>query len=328
MMDKRELLLAILAAPSLAACHALARGEMGVTASSVPELLAALKVAKGGETIVMAPGVYPGFNVAKVKPLGPVVITGAGVVFGPSIVYDCENLSFEGVAFRDEIEKARNGLLIRISKFITVRKCEFSFLGGGVGHLSSSDLLIEHNNLHDIGADGIAGGDGCARITIRGNRFTDFYPKVGFHPDAIQIWTAKATAETTDIVIEGNVIVRGVGGKVQGVFLGDESAGKFPYRRVRIVGNTLIGTGTNGIAVSGHDILIADNTVAGFGEGNEVSRIRVDGGTGIQVTNNDAQAVIYPKGRTGSVETGTTTIAAIKDGGASILQARALAAPL
>ena len=204
-----------------------------------------------------------------------------------------------------------------------MRGCEFAFQGNGIGHLSCTDLMIERNTFHDLRSDGVAGGDGCARITIRGNTFTDFHPQPGDHPDAIQIWTAKAVAPTTDITIEDNVILRGQGGAVQGVFLGDESAGKYPYQRVRIIGNLLAGTGTNGIAVGGgDDILIADNTVAGVGTGNDVSRIRVQGVTNAVLRDNQAQEFVFPTGKAGVEETGSKVIAPVKDGGAALLAAR------
>lgn len=296
---------------------------VGNQVASAAELIAALKGASGGEVFELKAGSYPAFQLTNLRFEKPVTIRGDGAVIANLIVFGCEGLVFDGLAFRDRIDNSKNGILIRVSKHVYLRGCEFAFQGNGVGHLSCTDLLIEDCRFHDLRSDGVAGGDGCARIAIRRNRFTDFYPEPGDHPDAVQIWTAKAKAPTTDIEVTDNIILRGKGAAVQGIFLGDESAGKFPYERVRITGNLLAGTGTNGIAVGGgSDILIAENVVTGVGTGGDVSRIRVQGVVSAFLRDNQAQEFAFPTGKSGIKETGSKKIAPVKDGGAALLAAR------
>lgn len=95
---------------------------------------------------------------------------------------------------------------------------------------------------------GVRGG-GTSHIRVIDNSFTDFFPKPGDHPDAIQFWgdkdQASATGEkvikvATDILIGGNVGVRGRGGIFQGAYLRDALGPGF--RNVRIVDNTFLGS--------------------------------------------------------------------------------------
>jgi hypothetical protein len=107
--------------------------------------------------------------------------------------------------------------------------------------------------------DGIK-GTGSTDITVDGNFLTDFYPKAGDHPDAIQFFTAGTTVANARLTITNNVFTRGKGGIVQGIFCSEEIGLK--YQNVTIKHNFLLGTMYNGIAINNAaNVDISDNTV-------------------------------------------------------------------
>ncbi|WP_309604029.1 right-handed parallel beta-helix repeat-containing protein, partial [Phenylobacterium sp.] len=123
-------------------------------------------------------------------------------------------------------------------------------------------VMLSGNKLHNIQSDGMHGG-GTSNITITGNTFTDFAPKAGDHPDAIQFWTTGTTEPVHDIVVTDNIITRGAGGVMQGIFMGNEKM--LEYKNVTITGNAVVGGMYNGIYVAdASNVTIEGNLVQGY----------------------------------------------------------------
>lgn len=174
-------------------------------------------------------------------------------------------------------------MMIRSSSNVQVLNSEFSNGWHGISMLNNKQVRIEDNYFHDLRTDGVRGG-GNSDLTIRANMFTNFHPQPADHPDAIQLWTANTTQASSNIVIDQNVVTRGNGTQIQGIFLRDIT-GNLPFNNVTVTHNLIEGARGNGIALSGVKTgVIANNTVQGFAD--YKSGIQMSNTSGVTVTNN------------------------------------------
>ena len=293
--------------------------------STAAQLSAALASAHAGDTILLASGTYSGLVLKNVHFSSAVTITSADLAHPATItdliVNSCSGLTFSNLEVDESSSTVTNpfqilsssniqlshlwihgsldnnpsddpaGLFIRNSDHITVSGCEFEQLWHGAGFLDSNYLQFTGNSFHDIRSDGIRGG-GSSFVTISDNSFTDFFPNfaAGDHPDAIQFWTTNTTSSAHDITITDNVISRGTGAAVQGIFLRDQ-VGNLPYENVSITGNMLVGTAFNGIFVDhASGVTLSGDVVAGYPD--EKSWIRLEEVSGAQVAHDTAAALL------------------------------------
>ena len=153
-------------------------------------------------------------------------------------------------------------MMIRDSKNVSVSNSDIHHLGTGISYINSDTVLLSGNKLHNIQSDAMHGG-GTSNITITGNTFTDFAPKAGDHPDAIQFWTTGTTVSAHDIVVTDNIITRGAGSVIQGIFMGNEKM--LEYKNVTITGNAVVGGMYNGIYLAdASNVKIEGNLVQGY----------------------------------------------------------------
>lgn len=319
-------------------------------AATTGELIAALKAAKPGATIRLAPGNYRGVSI-KGLALPGVTITGDGAVLHDLLVQGASGLTFTDLEFHHLPDAApypftvrgsreihfravethgsldgnpqndRAGLMIRESERVTVTGSEFHELYIGVSILDSRHIAVTGSRFHDLQKDGCI-ASGSSHVVIVGNEFSDFYPVAGDHPDAIQFFGSGTSASASDLDIRANVIRRGGGEKYQGIFLRDGS-GERPFLRVSITENLVLGCMYAGIAVDGaQDVVVAENTVTGFPD--MYSSIRTLNVTDLRVTDNRAQKFLAA-GREVKIPTdGNQKIPAATDGGVALLAARAV----
>ncbi|MDB5427821.1 MAG: hypothetical protein JWR43_1796 [Phenylobacterium sp.] len=282
-----------------------------LTVTSSDGLLAALQNAHAGDTIQLAAGNYGSISLAGLHFDGTVTIQSAdsanqavlsgltvdsssGLAFnhldvamnGP--VYGVTVTNSSNIAF--SADKVHNtdgldegvGFFIRDSSGVSVTGSEITKVGSGIGQLDNTNLNFSNNNIHDLETDGIFGG-GSSNVTVAGNHFTDFHPAVGDHPDAIQFWGSATGAAPSDIVIADNVITRGSGDPIQGIFIENT-------QNLTITGNAMTGTMFNGISLSGStNALVQDNVVQG--DTDMPSRIIArDGSVNVTVTGNSVSS--------------------------------------
>lgn len=181
-------------------------------------------------------------------------------------VYGSESIEFrslyvhgtlDGVASGDQ-----SGITIRNSKNVTVANSEFQQLRVAVEHQNSDGLTVTGNFVHEMESDGIVGG-GSSYITIANNVFTNFQHTTHGHPDAIQVYTTGIDVVAHDIMIANNVVMRGEGTMIQGVWVRDEKT-TLPYENLTITGNVMVGLMGNGIGVYGAgSVAVTDNIVVG-----------------------------------------------------------------
>lgn len=319
-------------------------------------LVAALKSAHGGDVIQLMPGTYAPVAIQNLKFDTDVVIKSADAnkmaVMNGLVIRGCEGLDIQGVeivvdpsggSFPFQISDSKDievrgvevhgsedgdhgndvsGLQIRNSQDIEVSGSNFHDVHFGISHLDNDGLTITENYFHDIRTDGVRGG-GSSNVEVSYNYFTNIYPQGRDHADAIQFWTGNIEKAGTNILVKGNVIVRGDGDATHGIFFRDE-AGDMAYNGVTIEDNLIVGANLNAITVAGaSNVKISNNTVAGLVD--EESVIRIQDTTNVVMTNNQSTGYVLNENNQGLVQNGDTTIAKATDGG-KLIQADWLAA--
>lgn len=314
--------------------------------SSAEALTSALRSAQAGDTVYLASGTYSattllGFNFGgegvkvvsadasnPAELLGLKVTQSSGMTFKGVVlkdvdattdydfqVKDSSRIVFDNVKLVGQAGDAgytSNPFMIRSSTDITVRNSDVSHVRYGINMLNNSGVTIANNNFQDIRTDGVRGG-GNSNILITGNKFTDFKPAVGDHPDAIQFWTTNQTTISSNITITNNVVTRGNGAPMQGIFMRDEST-TLPYTNVVISGNVVLGGLYNGIAVSNASGLkITNNIVAGYSD--QKSWISVNNAA--DWSGNGAQLYML-NGKQITTPLGNLSLSAVTDGGTSL----------
>ncbi|WP_309644146.1 right-handed parallel beta-helix repeat-containing protein [Phenylobacterium sp.] len=318
-----------------------------ITAANATQLYQALKVAQAGDTIALEGGSYASlrlFNltfandvtITSKDPGNPAIMTdlqiknSSGLNFTNIEVFvdaakggwglqvnDSRDIHFDQISVHGSMDNNPqndlSGMSIRNSSDVSVTNSEFQQLMIGVNHLNSDHISFTGNKIHDIQMDGIRGG-GSSYVTISNNHFTNFYPIATDHPDAIQFWTTATTTSAHHIVISDNLIERGDGKAMQGVFMGDESGGKLPYLDTIITGNMVVGSLWHGItAGSNVRVLIENNTVLGYdGMG---ARITLADSSDVILKNNLATAYLRQRIVEVDVDTGNVTIPTTSTGG-------------
>ncbi len=327
------------------------------TVSSAAELTATLSKSLNGDVIQLAAGSYGNVILSGVNIVGNVTITSAdpnnqavinglmvkgssGLTFShldlSNVVAGTQNV-FQVLGSRDVvmdhmtvhgpanlgsgIESAL--MMVRSSTNVTVSNSEFYNGWHALSMLDNNGLTVSGNYIHDIRTDGIRGG-GNSNLLITRNTLTDFYPAALDHPDAIQIWTGNTTTSASNITITDNVIVRGNGGPVQGIFVRDQ-VGTLPYQNLTVTGNIVAGGRYNGIAIDHvNGGTMSDNIVAGIT--GETSWIRHTNSTNLTVANNQSTHYASAAKLDAGIN-GNTAIASVTDGGVAWLSSWLAAHP-
>lgn len=284
-----------------------------VTVNSSQALIGALAKASNGDVIKLAAGTYSnvtlkglsfttGVTITSADPLKPAVLTDLMITGSKGIkVQGLELANTKNVDLAFQVQGSSNIVLdnlnvhgapntaaamntrlmmIRSSSNVQVINSEFSNGWHGISMLNNKQVRIEDNYFHDLRTDGVRGG-GNSDLIIRANMFTNFHPQPADHPDAIQLWTANTSQSSSNILIDQNVVMRGTGTQIQGIFLRDIT-GTLPFNNVTVTHNLIEGARGNGIALNGvKGGTVANNVVQGF----------ADAKSGIQMSNSSAVSV-------------------------------------
>ncbi len=292
-----------------------------IVVSNTSSLIAALRAAKGGDEIKLAPGTYDAFSISLEKNQYSSNVTVTSLdpakeakLTGMSI-YDAQNITFRGlemeVQYRDTgygyvIERSKNitlenlnvhgsvdgvagndgsGMTVRFSENVTVKNSEFHDVRIALAHRDNDGFTVTNNSFHDLRFDGVR-GSGSDNVVISKNYFANFFPEGDDHPDAIQFWTLEENPEVVhNITISENVIVRGTGAAMQGIFIRDE--GGVGYANIKITDNLIVGSQYHGISVdSATGLAISGNTIVGLPD--QTAWIRVINSTDATLSNNVA----------------------------------------
>lgn len=317
------------------------------TVNSAAELTATLSKSQNGDVIQLAAGSYGNVQISGINIVGNVTITSADphnqAVLNGLLVKASSGLTFSHLDLSNVVQGSHNAfqvlgsqnvvmdhlmvhglanlgsgvesglMMVRNSANVTVSNSEFSNGWYALTMLDNNGLTVSGNYVHDMRTDGIRGG-GNSNLLITRNTLTDFYPTATDHPDAIQIWTGNTTASASNITITDNVIVRGKGAAVQGIFVRDQ-VGTLPYKNMTVTGNIVAGGAYNGIALD-HVIggSISNNIVAGIL--GDRSWVRYSNSTNLAVTNNKSTFFLTT---TDAGTNGNVLIPEVTDGGATWL---------
>jgi len=300
------------------------------------ELDAAIKSAKGGETILLAPGTYPSIYLYSVNPAANVTIQSQDpnnkAVIGSVKMNLSSNITLKDLDVLNTVKPANPDAPVNQilgSRSITIDGVKFS---GGTGDPSNAsgmgmsllnvsgikvinssfdhyvvgmavkggtDVLVQNNYFRDNRRDHADFAE-MTNVTIDSNRFEGLYPLDGEHPDAIQFMTGGASIGNTNVMITNNVIMQGAGRGSQGILMGEE-AGNRPYKNVTIQNNLVYLTGFyHGISImNAEGVKIDSNTVLSVAD-EKSTWIRVENVSG-SVTNNVTDQVLL--GGTNTVTT-------------------------
>lgn len=279
------------------------------------ELDAAIKAARSGDTILLAPGTYTSLVVYGLNPAANITITSQDpnnrAVIGSVKINASSNITLKGLDVvrptmpTNELEVANQ---VNSSSNITIDGVRFS---GGTGDPSNAlgtglwmkdgtnnkvinssfdhyvigmsarngtNMVVQNNYFHDNRRDHTNFAQ-MSGVTIDSNKFEGLYPIGDEHPDAVQFMTTGTTVGSSNVMISNNVVLQGGGRGTQGFFLSDE-IGK-QYQNVTIKNNLVYLSGWyHGINVkNGAGVTIESNTI--FSASDEKSTwIRVEGVTG------------------------------------------------
>ncbi|OAN66842.1 LamG-like jellyroll fold domain-containing protein [Sphingomonas sp. TDK1] len=263
------------------------------------ELDAAIKAAKGGETIKLAAGTYTGVSVVNKNFTSNVTITSLDpkakvnvtkfAVTGSSnvtlkdidakvsvmattedakvnVVYSSSNVVLDGMGISggtgDPSASLGYGIHVRNNTGFTIKNSSIDHYTVGMLVQNVDDMKVLNNSFLNNRRDHTNFTE-MSNLVIDGNSFTNLFPVGDEHPDAIQFFTANKVKANTDITIQNNVIMQGAGRGSQGIFMGEETGGKLPYKNVNIKNNMVYVTGWyQGIMVAnGSNVNVVSNTV-------------------------------------------------------------------
>lgn len=322
-----------------------------ITVSSSTELVSAVQNAKDGDVIKLAAGDYGKVSLSNVHFANGITITSAdpdqqavlaglkvtnssGIDFDhiefalspedkyfPITVSSSSDVHFSALDVHGVIDGDPStdsmAMMIRNSSDVSVTDSSFHELHHAVNFLDSDHLDISGNSFDTIRSDGIRGG-GTSDLTINNNYFTNFYPVGADHPDAIQLWTTNTDQSASNITITGNVVERGEGGIIQGIFLRDQSGGKVPYQNVTISDNIVLGGMYNGISVgNAQGLVMTDNVVGAYSD--QKSWLRIESSTGVVLTGNAASSYVL-NNNVYAANSGNSTTGAVTESPEALLK--------
>ena len=254
-------------------------------ARSNEQLSEFVRSASAGDTIYLAAGTYDtvwlrnlgdlDLTIASLDDSDPAIVTGlrlsgtSGVTFEGLVfeaaeganncfsVSGADDVHFSNVVVRgpDNVGTGEevSPFMIRSSTNVSVTGSEFYQVKHALALLDVDGLVVSGNSFHDIRCDGVRGG-GVSNALITNNMFSDFSPintgGSGDHPDAIQLWSTAQDEPGRNITISDNLIYRGDGLPMQGIFIRD-TFNNLPFENLTITGNVVLGGLYNGISVGG-----------------------------------------------------------------------------
>ncbi|WP_066719572.1 right-handed parallel beta-helix repeat-containing protein [Sphingomonas pituitosa] len=291
------------------------------------ELDAAIKSARGGDTILLASGTYTSITMSNINPtsgitvksqdstkpatVGTVWLTnssnitlkGLNVVTPTKLANDGDtanrvmgssNITIDGLRFSggtgDPSESKGVGLIIRGGTNNKLINSSVDHFVKGIIVRGVDGMLVQGNNFHDNRMDHTNFAE-MKNLVIDGNTFNGLYPIGGEHPDAIQFYTQSMSSGSSNVTIKNNVILQGDGLGTQGIFMGEEN-GNLPYNNVTIENNLVYLSGMyHGISVlNAQNVTVKSNTILSMPD-EKSTWIRLEKVTGT-VTNNVTDEIV------------------------------------
>ncbi len=296
-----------------------------ITVSNATQLKAALKLVKGGETILLASGDYGSYSISGINPKTVVTLKSANPDADASFrtlgVTNSSNLVISDIDISRTLRAGEasntSSFMINKSKDITVVGVDISGSRDGNAHNDGHGLLLINSNrvaildstFQQLRAAAVVSGDtdilfagntitevrqGVNISNLRGavfeqNFVTNMQPAYqwGDHPDAFQVQSTNG-GPSSDLMFRDNVLIEGSSGPVGGIFIRNEgSIGR--HQDISIENNFYQGTYRHGISVAGVNGLVIDNnTLLDSAKPGNSAAILVTDVNGARVTDNVA----------------------------------------
>jgi len=322
-------------------------------------LNATLTKARGGDTILLAPGTYAGWAPKGLSFSPAVTISsedpGHRATFTNFDAHNIKGVTFQKLELRatapgyfvfqlfnasdvhfDQVDvhgsldgdptDDAEGLRFVDSEDISVTNSEFHELKRAAAISTSNRVKVSGNIAHDLEVTGFMFA-ACTQVSVTDNAVWTLKSVPGDHADAIQFLTAGTTTPSRDITIARNLVYRGEGKATQGIFLRDQ-IGTLPYQDVTIADNLIVGTGYNGILVMGatHLSVTGNELISNPGSTNN-TWIHLQATEDVQVEHNRAQMIGIDTS-TKVAQKANQLIQPVKDGGRAALSAWAAVHPV
>lgn len=259
---------------------------------------AAIKAAKSGDVILLAPGTYSSITMTNINPAANITIqsqdTNNKAVVGtvwltnssnvtlkdfnvvrPTVpdddfaianrVLSSSNITINGVRFTggtgDPSNAKGTGLSIRGGTNNKIINSEIDHFVIGMDVRAVDTMLVQGNQFLDNRRDHSNYSE-MKNVVIDDNLYKGLYPINEEHPDAIQFMTAGRAYGNSNITITNNVVLQGDGRGTQGFFLNDETE-VTPYQNVKIENNLIYLSGMyHGINLrNAQGVSVKNNTV-------------------------------------------------------------------
>ncbi len=303
-----------------------------VTVRNATELKNALAAARGGETILLAPGVYSDVviqnraftapvQLTSLDPNNPAKIASMNVINSSKVTFTglhmgyelpagtpdwakmisvskSSYITFDGISFYGSLDgnpgNDADGLSILNSDQIKLLNSSFTELKHAAMFGSTTNIEVVNNKFFGTRFGGVHFAD-VQHVKVASNHFTDFSINPGDHPDAIQFWETGTTKPSRDILIVDNVILQGKGSSAQGIVFGNNVT-SFDYEDVRILNNLVYSSAYNGILIDGAQrVQIEGNTIVSATTENIIHRIYVLNTTDAVIRGNVTDLIIQER---------------------------------
>lgn len=303
--------------------------------STPAQLKAVAKLARAGDTILLAPGDYGDFALSSIRPGGTVTIKSANpnadAVFRTLSVTNSTNLVIEdidisrplatrvglntpalriqgatdislvGVDVRGSIDgNAANdghGLSIVGSNRIAILDGSFRQLDAAAIVARSSDIVFAGNAITEV-REGV-NISGTSGALFDRNTVINMQPDyaAGDHPDAFQVQAGGANGISRDLAFRNNVIIEGTSGPVGGIFIRSEKAALgLEHSNISIQNNYYQGTYRHGISVGDtNGLVVTGNTVIDSAKAGNSAAITIDNVAGARIESNIAQLFLQTR---------------------------------
>lgn len=302
------------------------------TVGTSAQLTTALRGARAGDTVLVAPGNYGVQLINGIRPSGTVTIkpldAEAGATFQQFRIINSSNLALEGFTVANpltpgaprsttvQITKASgislsgfnihgslngnqhddaHGIAIVDSQRVMVLDTTLRQVHGGIVIGRSSDLVMAGNTITEA-REGINMSQVNGALFER-NHLSDFRPAPRDHPDFFQVHAAGSNIGSNNLVFRENVMIEREGYTVGGIFIRSENLAKgVRHSNITVENNFYEGTYRNAIAISNTDgVRIESNTVLENQQFGHASAIIVDDISHARIANNIAPLFLDSK---------------------------------
>ncbi len=269
-----------------------------ITVTSGAQLISVMKKAKGGETILLAPGNYGDVSLANLNPTSQVTIRSADpnndAVFASLKLTRVANVLFDDIDVHHVLNPGErdfvsaitvngstditfvginasgslngnpfddgNGLFVQGSSRIAVLDSTFQEFNNAAVFGKSSEVIFAGNSIRDAREGvNIAQIDGGL---FERNFITGIRPDESKrdHSDAFQVQAGGSNGVSNDLVFNANVIM---GDNNQGIFIGNEKMAQgVRHTNIVVTNNYIEGNLRNAIGLGGIDnVVVQNNTI-------------------------------------------------------------------